>query len=79
MSRVRITTAWARESGENPWLVSAYDEFTEDEWNGIPDFFDKEIRKISGEVRIVNLLVDYDAIAALFEQPALVAEVEVAR
>lgn len=79
MSKFRITTAWCSESGGNPWLVSAYDEFTEDIWNGTPDFFNKEIEKVSGEIRIVNIYVDYDAIEALFAPANLNAETEEVR
>ena len=75
MSKFRITTAWCSESGENPWLVSAYDEFTEDVWNGTPEFFNKDIEKVSGEIRIIDLYVDYDAIEECFRSVDVSAEV----
>lgn len=77
---IRVTTAWASErDGERPWLISAYDETTFEEWGREPDFFVQAVdsARASGfEVRSVVLTTDYDAIEARFaagEQPAGVA------
>lgn len=60
---MKITTAWIWPAGENaPWLISAYDELTADEWNGEPEFFTKDIAKHAPEgdhqaVRIIEINV----------------------
>lgn len=80
--RFRITTAWCTDDGEAPWLLDAYDEIGEDEWAGIPDHFGQAVGKAmqgGAQVRIVNLFVDYDAIAEHFKAGSLdVAEISLA-
>lgn len=74
----QITTAWVSQDGENPWLLNAYDQFTEDAHGGTPDFFHESVSqamKQGDEVRIVHLLVDYDAIEALFAARTIDADV----
>lgn len=65
----RITTAWVRQLDESAWLLSAYDERTEDFWGGEPEWFRDEIakaRKNGDEVRIVEILVDPELIDERF-------------
>lgn len=73
---MRITTAWAESEvdGEMPWLISAYDEFTEREWNGTPDFFTEACKKYGPDaegngprVRTLIIEVPEEAVEALFE------------
>jgi hypothetical protein len=73
----RIVTAWIKDvPDESPWLLEAYDEIAEDNWNGVPDFFMDTLEKHKdAEVRIVNLYVDYAEIGALFEQADLPADI----
>lgn len=74
----RITTAWVSQAGETPWLLSAYDEATEDAWGGPPDFFTEAVTKARGqgdEVRIVHLTISYGAVAERFVAGMTEAEV----
>ena len=74
----RITTAWCQEDGENPWLLDAYDEWSEDAWGGTPDHFNEAVDKAQkggADVRIVDLLVDYDAIEERFSAKTIAADV----
>lgn len=74
----RITTAWVSQDGENPWLLNAYDEYTEDAHGGTPDFFRESVdqaMKQGDEVRIVELLVDYAAIEERFAASQQVAAI----
>lgn len=72
-AKFRITTAWASEDGENPWLVCAYDEYTEDAHDGTPGFFDEAVKQVGGDVRIVDLYVDYAVIEERFASVDVVA------
>lgn len=58
-----------------PYLVSAVDEYTEDEWNGVPDF---HVTALNGykRVREATIVVSDDAVAALFRVPGLAAKLE---
>lgn len=81
---MRITTAWAESEvdGEMPWLVSAYDEFTFDSWNGVPDFFTDAVKKAGPDtegrgprVRVLEIEIPQEAVEALFESPVTRGEV----
>ena len=76
MTKFRITTAWVRQDDENPWLLDAYDEWTEDSWGGEPDTFAEAIKKArtqGDEVRLVDLYVDYDVIEQRFASVSVTA------
>lgn len=78
---MKITTAWAQqldEQGRPPWLLSAYDEYTFDEWNGVPDFYTADVAKSSGpdvEVREIVIVVPDSAIRDAFKTPVAQAKV----
>lgn len=81
---MKITTAWAESEveGEMPWLISAYDEFTEDAWNGTPDFFTEACKKYGPDaegngprVRTLVIEIPQDAVEALFKAPVVKGEV----
>lgn len=82
---MKITTAWAESEvdGEMPWLVSAYDEFTQDAWGGgVPDFYTEAVRKHGPDaegrgpnVRELIIEIPEAAVRALFEAPVVEAEV----
>lgn len=81
---MRITTAWAESEvdGEMPWLVSAYDEFTQMAWNGTPDFFIEAMLKYGPDdeghgprVRILEIEIPAAAVTALFETPVVTGTV----
>ena len=76
--KVKITTAWCMEDGENPWLLDAYDEWSEDAWGGTPDHFNEAVDKaMKGgcEVRLVDLSVDYSVIEERFSAVSVDAKV----
>lgn len=74
---MKITTAWGwQETDDAPELISAYDELTEDAWNGTPEFFTKDIEKFGGEVRICVIDVDSSAIYDLFKVPTVAGTVD---
>lgn len=77
-----IITAWKLESGdERPWLVSAYDEVTQEEHNGIPDFYLKDVEAArepvtSGSVlRELLIRIPDEHLDSLFLVPGVRAEV----
>ena len=74
---VWLQTAWAHEGvdGTLPWLVSAYDEFTFDEWGGVPDFHTEAVANANYEVREVRIVVPLDAVRSVFAVPVVPAEV----
>jgi hypothetical protein len=80
---MKITTAWAESEvdGEMPWLISAYDEFTEDSWGGVPDFFTDECKERGPDadgngprIRILVIEIPQDAVEALFDAPVVQGE-----
>lgn len=74
---MKITTAWVWcDTDDAPELVSAYDELTEDTWGKTPDFFNEDIAKHDGEVRIVVIDVDSSAIYDLFKAPTIAGTVD---
>lgn len=58
-----------------PTMIAAVDEYTEDEWGGIPDFYKEDIAKYKN-VREVAIHVSDDAVRKLFSVPTIAAEVE---
>lgn len=81
---MKITTAWAESEvdGEMPWLIAAYDEFTEDSWGGTPEFFTEACKKYGPDaegngprVRILVIEIPQEAVEALFEAPVVNGEV----
>lgn len=66
---MKITTLWERGAeGDMPWLVSAYDEYTEEEHNGEPEFFRKE-RLADPKRRVLIIEVPDQAVTKLFQTP----------
>jgi hypothetical protein len=75
---MRITTAWTQENDEVPWLLSAYDENTANEWGKVPDFFSEEIEKRAGtnaDIRIIVIDVPEGAIGAAFKAAEVLGSV----
>jgi hypothetical protein len=75
---MRITTSWGwdpKYPDEAPTLVSSYDEYTADNWNGVPDFYTEEVAKYRAsvedrvEIRELAIQVRADAVWGLFEIP----------
>lgn len=69
-----IVTAWKLEDGDSlPWLVSAYDEITESEHNGTPQFYIDDVDKARGKpgdgtsMRELVITVRDGALTELFE------------
>lgn len=82
---MRITTAWAESEvdGEMPWLISAFDEFTEDSWGGTPTFFTDACKEYGPDaegngprVRVLVIEIPESAVTALFEAPMVKGKVE---
>jgi hypothetical protein len=74
MSKLWIKAAWAKDGASSgPWLVSAYDEITYDEWGKEPDSYVAELAKLGTDaiVRECTIEVTYESIVALFDQPSL--------
>lgn len=57
-----------------PWLIAAVDEYTEEEWGKVPDFYLDEIAKHKN-VREVNITVQDAAVRNLFAVNFITAEV----
>lgn len=55
---------------EMPTLIAAVDEYTEDAWIGIPDFYRDDLAKYRS-VREVNVHLSDEVVRALFEIPDL--------
>lgn len=60
-----------------PRILSALDEYTEDDWGGsTPDFWTTDIQRgvwsDDCEVRTLTVEISEDAIAALFKEPSVV-------
>lgn len=64
---MKITTAWLWDDGmDGPELIAAYDELTEDAWQGTPAFFTAEVDKYDAPVRIAHIEVPSDLIYSMF-------------
>lgn len=77
---MKITTAWAMDGFSGPYLISAYDELTLDEWGGkVPDFYTKEVRTArqdsTVEIRVIVLDLPDDEITQAFRIPQVKASV----
>lgn len=77
----RLVTAWIKDvPDESPWLLEAYDEIAEDNWNGVPDYFTEALEKHAGsEIRIVHINIDYGDVLAQFEQADIDGDVDSGR
>lgn len=67
---MKIETAWI-DDGEGPWMVTSYDEYTQDaHGGGIPDFAQKEIEELPerarGDIRWLTVEVPDSVIDRLF-------------
>ena len=70
---MRITTLWeGGRLGDAPWLVSAYDEYTEEEHNGEPDFY-KKLREEDPNRRELIIQIPDAAVNDLFKTPRVTA------
>ena len=58
-----------------PTVIEACDEYTEDAWNGIPDFFQEALDKDPVNVRQIIVEIPQSAVKALFEVPVVQGEV----
>lgn len=69
---MRITTLWHEgEDGDMPWMLSAYDEYTEEEHNGTPEFYQKIKDEFKGKCRELNITVPDEAVTRLFDVPTV--------
>ena len=69
-----IKTAWASDGRSLPWLVSAYDEMTFDEWGQEPDFYTDALKANDGcDIRTLVLTIPLDAVLDLFRSPSIEA------
>ena len=72
---MKITTLWQHElSDEMPWLVTAYDEYTEEEHNGEPEFYTKE-KQSNPERRELVIVIPDEAVEKLFQAPEVKGKV----
>lgn len=73
MSDYAIIATFADDEGDSgslPWLVSAYDEWTEENWGGVPDFHKEAIAKSEGPgvaIRTTKIFVTEEDVCKLFE------------
>lgn len=75
---VRIRLAFSDDEGADgdmPTLISAVDEYTEDNWGRVPEFHKNELAKYRN-VREVNVTVSDAAVLALFGVPNMRAQLE---
>lgn len=83
---MKITTAWGwdpKYPDEAPTLVAAFDEYTAESWNGVPEFYTDEVAKYRAsvedriEVREIVVQVSGQSIWNAFDPPVVngVAEV----
>lgn len=63
------------DADQMPYLVAAVDEFTEDEWGGIPDFYKDDVAKHKN-VREVNVYVRDEDVRNLFSVPTVKVRLE---
>jgi hypothetical protein len=75
MSAYIITTAWCKEADEDPWLVDSYDEAGNDTWNGEPEHFVNAIASVSGDIRIVKLVIDLADVKKLYVSETIEAAI----
>jgi hypothetical protein len=54
-----------------PTLASAYDEYTFDAWNGVPDFYADEVARAPGPVRECTIEIPDRFVEGLFKAPEL--------
>ena len=74
---MKVTLAFSHD-GEAVSLISAYDEFTYDEWSGVPDFHKGALSEAIAEgeqVREVTIALDYRAVEEMFDPVELVVDV----
>lgn len=63
--RIRIAFVEGQD-GDMPTMVEGYDEFTEDAWQGVPDFYIDALSKQDGRIRELDLFVADDVVKNLF-------------
>jgi hypothetical protein len=80
--KIRVAFAvWDADKGKMPQVIAAVDEYTEDEWDGIPDWYQNEIesQRAAGagwcDVREMFVVVPDLSVDALFEVPAVEGKV----
>ena len=61
--------------GEMPTLISAVDEYTEDNWGKVPDWHTKELSKYTN-VREVTVIVRDEDVRVLFAVPTIDARID---
>lgn len=74
--RIRLAFGYWNGDVESASLISSVDEYTEDEWNGLPDFYLDSLRKHREEngddtVRECFITVPDSEIQALFAVPTV--------
>lgn len=75
---MKITTAW-EDAGDGYFLVSAYDEITEDAWGEIPEFYANAVKtarkRDEGAVREMVIEIPDSAVANLFRVPVIKGQI----
>lgn len=75
----RIRIAFMAEQGEDmPTVIEACDEYTEDAWNGIPDFFTEgieKVEKIGGVIQTMIVEIPESSVTDLFKVQIVKGEV----
>jgi hypothetical protein len=68
---IKITTAWLEDGDGTYTMVSAYDEWTADEWGKVPDFYALDVKHYGeqGPVRELVIEVPEWAIRSAFTAP----------
>lgn len=69
----------AQKNGQMPCLVSAVDEYTEDNWGYTPDFYKEGIQGNTSEgdlVREIFIEVPDNAVVTLFKTPTVEGNVQ---
>lgn len=75
---MRIRLAFTNDDhadGDMPTLISAVDEYTEDNWGKVPDWYTEELAKYKS-VREVNVLIGDEDVRNLFGVPTVAAQLE---
>lgn len=76
---MKITTAWSSD-GDGYYLISAYDEITEDAWGETPEFYAGAVnaarKRDEGNVREMVIEIPDSAVANLFRVPTIQGHAE---
>jgi hypothetical protein len=77
---MKITTAWEDAGDGYFFLISAYDETTEDAWGEIPEFYSEAVKaarkRDEGNVREMVIEIPDSAVAKLFRVPTIQGHAE---